>query len=170
MRVLLFTCLLLASPALPAQKKLKVEISAQGDTSWSTSETKIYNSPGGNKAAGDYLKTSVYKNKDGYKLVLSIQTGRTNMFNIERGAAAEITLADGSSLTLPSLRDQAARRLASYYGCFIYAFYALDAATIRDLKSRDITNVSVSTSTGKMIFPIKSKDGDSIRRLLEKFE
>jgi hypothetical protein len=152
-----------------AQKKLKTDIIKEtGDTLWSTSEQKIYTAPGGPKAVGDYLKTALYKNKAGYSLGLEIQTGRTNTFTIPRGAAIDLELTDGNTVTLQSNSNNSSRISRLNYGCYIFAFYRIDAAAFKQIRSSPVKMISVHASIGNMDYQIKDKFSNTLQEQLER--
>ncbi len=75
-----------------AQKKLKYDIIKETVTPYSVHQKKIYTKAGTKPAIGEYLKTTVYRSKNGFSLCFSIQTGRTNIFTISKSTAATIQL------------------------------------------------------------------------------
>ncbi|MBO9657289.1 MAG: hypothetical protein J7527_00535 [Chitinophagaceae bacterium] len=150
-----------------AQKKLKMDvIKESGDTIWSTSEQRIYIQAGGPKAVGDYLKTTVLKTKAGYSLGLEIQTGRTNTFTIGRGAAADIELIDGTIVTLQSNSDNASRISRLNYGCYIFAYYRVDAGAFKQLQASPVKMIRIHASIGNMDYQIREKFSEAIQEQL----
>lgn len=163
-----FLCCL-CTQLLNAQK-LKQDLDSNGDTLYYTKEVKIFNQPGGQRAVGEYLKTSIYKSNGNYRLCLSIQTGRTNVFQIDQGSSAVLRLAGGEQITLTSLSSRSARNSSLNYGSFIFAFYRLSAADIRLLKSANLESVRVQASMGPMEYAIKGKFGDTLKEQLNQFD
>jgi hypothetical protein len=152
-----------------AQKKLKIDIVKESnDTIWSTSDQRIYIQPGGPKAVGDYLKTTMHKTKAGYSLELEIQTGRTNTFTIPRGASVDIELADGNTVTVQSNSDNSSRISRINYGCYIFAYYRIKTAEFRQLQSSPMKMIRVHASIGNMDYPIKEKFAGTLQEQLER--
>lgn len=164
-----FLCFFMATVTM-AQKKLKMDIDKEtGDTTYSTSDKKIYTKPGSKNAIYDYLKTSVYKSKNGFLLTLSIQTGRTSVFTIDDGSATTIQLLDGNTVTLYSINNQRSKITRTAYGCFIFAFYRLEPSAIRKLKASGISTIRVQSSIGPLDYEIKEKQSGELGEQLEKF-
>lgn len=156
---------------LHAQKKLKMDIIKEsGDTIWSTQDQKIYTKPGGPRAVGDYLKTTVIKTKAGYSLELEIQTGRTNTFTITKGSAVDIELADGSAVSLYSNNDNSSRISRLNYGCYIFVFYRIRADDFKQLLAAPVKMIRVHASIGNMDYEIKDKSAEVLKEQLERIK
>lgn len=152
---------------LHAQKKLKMEIIKDtGDTLWSTAGQKIYTSPGGPKAVGDYLKTSVVKTKAGISLELEIQTGRTNTFTIPAGSSVEIHLIDDEVINLYANTDNSSRISRLNYGCYMFVFYRIPSKEFKRLQASPMKLIRVHASIGVMDYMIKEKFSDSLQEQL----
>ncbi|MCG2613754.1 hypothetical protein LZZ85_05660 [Terrimonas sp. NA20] len=167
--LLLLMIPLITCANVSAQKKLKIDILREsGDTIWSTSVQKIYNQPGGPKAVGDYLKTTLHRTKAGYSLELEIQTGRTNTFTISRGSAVDIELSDGSTVTLQSNSDNSSRISRLNYGCYIFAYYRIRTAEMKQLVAAPLKMIRVQASIGNMDYPIKEKFAGTLQEQVER--
>jgi hypothetical protein len=167
-----FTLLLclLTTATVYSQKKLKYDIIKEtGDTLFYTSEEKIYNKPGTAKSVGEHLKTSIYKNGNNFRLCLSIQTGRTSVFTIGEGSSAEIKLKDGNTITLHCNGNQSSRATVSYYGCYIFGFYKLSPSVVQQLRSSQVSSITVHASIGIMEYEIKDKFSETLSEQLSKF-
>jgi hypothetical protein len=164
----LFLCLL-TTVVVYSQKKLKYDIRDAGDTLFYTSEEKIYNKPGNAKSVGEYLKTSIYKNGNNVRLCLSIQTGRTSVFTIREGSSAEIKLTDGNTITLYCSANQSSKATISYYGCYIFGFYKLSPSVVQQLKSSQVSSITVNASIGIMEYEIRDKFSETLSEQLSRF-
>jgi hypothetical protein len=164
----LLLCLLTTVVAY-SQKKLKYDIRNTGDTLFYTSEEKIYNKPGNARSVGEYLKTSIYKNGNNVRLCLSIQTGRTSIFTIGEGSSAEIKLTDGNTITLYCIANQSSKATISYYGCYIFGFYKLSPSIVQQLKSSQVSSITVNASIGIMEYEIRDKFSKTLSEQLSKF-
>ncbi len=141
-----------------AQKGIKYEIDRQtGDTLYSTKQKTLYVKPGAKNSVSDYIKSTVYKSKNGYMLGFEIQTGRTSVFSISKNAACEITLEDGTIIALNNTNGSQSKPSRLDYGAFLFVIYWLDLAKINQLKNAEISNISIQSSTGEMSYPIKEK-------------
>lgn len=162
---------LLLTIGLSAQKRLKMDIiKSSGDTMYSTSERRIYVQAGRTPAIGEYLKTTVYRTNGNFSLCFSIQTGRTNIFSIGDGAAAEIALKDGNKVLLYSRGDNRSKSSSLGYGCFMFAFYGLPSSAIRQLKASGMISIRIHASLGPMDYDIKDKFSDDLLEQLAKFD
>lgn len=162
--LLVFTC------TANAQKKLKYDIIKEtGDTLFRSSEEKIYTKAGTRPAIGEYLKTTVYKSSTGYRLCFSIQTGRTNIFTISKGAAATILLEDGTSVILSSRSFNQSKNSVMGYGCYMFAFYELPYTARQQLQSSNVKTITLQASIGEMYYEIKGKFGDAIGEQIAQF-
>jgi hypothetical protein len=168
MRIALFIIFsLVISISVSAQKKLKFVIGENtGDTLWSTSDQKIYTKPGSPRSVGEYLKTTLYRKNSVYLLGLEIQTGRTSVFTIADGAAANIRLLDGNTVTLYSTGDHSSKVSKLDYGCFIFTFYKISSSDFRQLQSSPVSSIRVNASLGNMDYEIKEKFSNSIKEQL----
>lgn len=151
-------------------QKLKTTITSGGDTLYNTPDEKIYAKPGAPRSIGEYLKTSIYKSGTAGSPILQfeIQTGRTSVFTIAAGSATDITLKDGSVITLYSRNSTESRRSSLDYGCFIFVFYTLRSSDIQQLKASPIKSIRVHASVGPMDYEIKEKHSTAISDQLEK--
>lgn len=171
MRPILFLLLsIFLSIMANSQKKLKQEVRSNSDTTFSTSEQKIYTKPASKNAVYEYLKTSVYKTSNRYSLMISIQTGRSNIFTISAGSRMDIQLANGETVSLACLSDNTSRGSNLAYGSFIYVSYRLNAEDIRLLKGSEVKSIKVQSSLGNLDYVIKEKFSDAIKEQLEKFD
>lgn len=170
MKCLLPLLCLLANTTVCGQGKIKMEITAAGDTLYSTGDKKIYAAPGARNAIGEMVKSTVYKSGNGFSLCLQIETGRTGVFTIGRNDAAEMTLADGSTLTLYPKTNNASHRSALNYGCYIFVFYALNGEALSGLRSQNLKKILVATSFGRMEYEIKDKQADAVRKQVASFD
>lgn len=171
MRLVLFliTCLI-SSGIVSAQKKLKTQVNkTTGDTLFSTPSEKIYTKPGSKGAVGEYLKTTVHRSSNGFMLGFEIQTGRTSIFTISRGAIVEIRLQDNSVVELESLNNQESRASALGYGCFLFVYYRLTPKDIRNLESSNVSSIRINASVGPMDYEIKEKYASDIGKQLSSF-
>lgn len=169
MKHLLLLLGFLSSIASHGQFKVKMEITGKGDTVYSTPEKRIYTVPGAKNSIGEIVKSSVYKSRAGVSLCLTIQTGRTSVFSISEGDAAELMLDDGSSLALRARGEYNSRRSALDYGCHLFAFYSLNGRALDKLRSQNIKKISVFASLGKMVYDIEGKP-DVIRKQVSSFD
>lgn len=170
MKLFLLLLSLIISLVNHGQDKLKMEVTANGDTLYSTGDKKIYTAPGPRNALGETVKSEVYKSAAGISLSLYIQTGRTSVFTVSRDDAAEITFKDGSMLRLYPNSNSSSRRSSLSYGCWIFVFYRLDRSALEQLRSQDIASITVSASLGKMVYELKDKQADEIRNQVLRFE
>lgn len=145
------------------QDKLKMEVTKSGDTLYSTSDKKIYTSPGSKDASGELLKSSFYRSSSRYMLYLQIETGRTSVFTISSEEPAEILFADGSTLSLYSRSSNNSHRKVSNYGGYIFVFYTVGNQELSKLQATDIKTIVVTTSAGKMTYDLKEKNAAVIR-------
>lgn len=153
-----------------AQKKLKYDIIKEtGDTLFRTSEEKIYIKSGTKPAIAEYLKTTVYRSKNGFSLCFSIQTGRTNIFTISKSTAATIQLEDGTSVTIYSKSFNQSKNSVMGYGCYMFAFYDLPYAARQQLRSSNVKTITLQASLGEMYYEIKEKFGDTIAQQISSF-
>jgi hypothetical protein len=153
-----------------AQKKLKYDIIKEtGDTLFRSSEERIYTKAGTKPAIGEYLKTTVYKSKNGFSLCFSIQTGRTNIFTISKSTAATIQLEDGTAVTVYSKTFNQSKNSVMGYGCYMFAFYDLPYAARQKLQSSNIKTITLQASVGEMYYEIKGKFGDTIAQQISAF-
>ena len=170
MKTLLLLLILLSSAVSHGQGKVKRDITSKGDTLYSTPEKKIYTMPGAKNAIGEIVKSSIYKSKGSFSLCLTIQTGRTSVFTISEGDGAEIYFNDGSLLMLSASGDYNSRRSALDYGCHLFVFYNLSDKALAKLRSQDVEKIHVFASLGKMVYDIKDKQSDMIRKQSLSFE
>jgi hypothetical protein len=167
--VFLFVFTSLANTAY-AQKKLKYDIIKEtGDTLFRTSDEKIYTKANTKPAIGEYLKTTVYKSKNGYSLCFSIQTGRTNIFTIAKNTAATIVLENGSTVTLYNKTFNQSKNSVMGYGCYMFAFYDLPYGSLQQLRSSNIKTITLQASIGEMYYDIKEKFGDTVAQQIASF-
>lgn len=170
MKFLLLLFGLLCGVAAAGQGKLKTEVTAAGDTLLSTGEKKLYTAPGARNAVGEIVKSTVYKSRNGFSLCLYTQTGRTSVFTVGRGDAAEILFKDGSSVRLFPSADSESQRSSLDYGCWIYVFYRLTPEAVNGLRVQGVEKITVSASLGTMTYVIKNKQSDVIREQLAGFD
>jgi hypothetical protein len=154
-----------------AQKGLKIEVNkSSGDTTYSTSEQKIYVKAGSKNAAAEMLKTTIYKTGRRYLLSFYVQTGRTSVFSISQGDEAEITLEDGSKVVLSCIGDRESRSMISYYGSYLFPTYNLDKNSTDALSSSPISSIRIRASMGWMNYTLKPRDADKVMEQLKKFQ
>jgi hypothetical protein len=152
-----------------AQKKLKMDVTKNGDTLYSTSEERLYVKAGATKSRGEHLKCSIYKTGQKYRLYFFVETGRTSVFTIGAGAAAEITLSDGQVVTVYSVSSSQSKVSAIAYGAWLYVSYELDRNSRQLLKDSKVTAIRINASMGPMDYEIKDKFSEVIGEQLEKF-
>lgn len=172
MKIPALTAILVLATLTASSQKLKTEVTANGDTIYSTKEQKIYTQPGSSKSVAEILRVYAFKNsKPGSPLLLSfyIQTGRTSVFTIAPGAGMELTLKNGNTVTLYTRNGNQSKRLVSNYGCFIYVTYTLPAAEARMLQASPAKAIKVHASMGPMDYEIKEKFSTDIAELVEMF-
>jgi hypothetical protein len=169
MRTLLLLFFLAIGTCAMAQKKLKMTIEkTSGDTIYSTSDVRIYVKPGGPRAVADYLKSSVYRIKTRYVLDFGIQTGRSNNVTIPASGTASIVLTNGNTVVLYSTGEHRSRVSSLDYGCYLFAFFRLTPADIKELKQSPVESISITSSGGNLDYVIKGKFADTISEQLEK--
>jgi hypothetical protein len=164
----LMFCLLITFMA-SAQKKLKMDVTKNGDTIYSTQEERLYVKAGATKSRGEHLKCSIYKTNQKYRLYFFVETGRTSVFTIGSGAAAEITLSDGTVVTIYSVSNAQSKVSAIAYGAWLYCSYELDRNSRQLLKDSKVTAIRINASMGPMDYEIKDKFSEVIGEQLEKF-
>ena len=172
MKLSAITFLLLLSTLGATSQKLKMDVTANGDTILSTKEQKIYTQPGSSKSVAEMLKVYAFRNsRPGSPLLLSfyIQTGRTSVFTIAPGASIELTLQNGNTVKLYTRNGNQSKRLVSNYGCFIYISYTLPEAEAKLLQASPIRNIRVDASIGPMDYEIKEKFSKDIGELVGQF-
>jgi hypothetical protein len=164
----LLFCLLITFMA-SAQKKLKMDVTKSADTIYSTSEERLYVKAGATKSRAEHLKCSIYKINERYRLSFFVETGRTSVFTIGSGAAAEITLSDGAVVTIYSVSGSQSKVSAIAYGAWLYCSYELDRNSRQLLKDSKVTAIRINASVGPMDYEIKDKFSEVIGEQLEKF-
>ena len=165
----LLICMLVTGK-MNAQKKLKFDVDkTTGDTTWRTSEERLYVKAGAKGSIAEYIKSTVYKKDNFFMLGFEIQTGRTSVFSIERDQSATITLQNGEEIVVNSLQNQSSKASHMGYGSFIFAFYELTSNDIKLLKSSPVSSIRVHSSTGNMDYEIKEKFSEIIKDQVLKF-
>lgn len=169
MKILQLLLVLVLGTLTASAQKLKTTITEAGDTLYSTKDEKIYTKAGAPRSVGDYIKSSVYKLGHNGKPILSleIQTGRTSSFSIGSGSAADLTLKDGTVVTVYSRRDAQSKVSKVDYGCYIFPFYTLTEKDVRQLKTSPVSTIRIHASIGPMDYEIKEKFGDEISEQIE---
>lgn len=165
--ILLLLATIVISSASSAQR-IKVDVDKNGDTMYSTSDVRVYVKAGSKNAVAEYLKTSVYKNRNGTVLCFSIQSGRSNIFNISSSDLTTINFEDGSQLSLYPRGEYTSKGSVMAYGSYIFSFYPLTSAKISQLKSSKISSITVGSSLGKMQYDLKEKFSETIGDQLKK--
>jgi hypothetical protein len=167
--ILLVMCVLLV-PSANAQKKLKYDIIKEtGDTLFRSNEERIYIKAGTKPAIAEYLKTTVYKSSNNFRICFEIQTGRTNIFTISKGSAASILLENGTTVTLNSRSFNQSKTSALGYGCYMFVYYDLPYAARQQLQSSNVKSITLQASIGEMYYDIKSKFADDIAGQIAQF-
>jgi hypothetical protein len=169
MKCLLLLLLLISGLVFTAgaQKRLKTDVDkTTGDTTYSTSEERLYSKSGSTRSASEILKSTAYRTGDYIRLSFYIKTGRTSIFTIPSGSPAEITLADGNRVSFYTRTENQSRTLSSEYGSFAYVFFRINPAELRMLQNADVVSIRIQSSVGWMIYDLKSKQGDVLRKQL----
>lgn len=162
-KIISLVIILLFTLTAIGQKGIKYDIDKQtGDTLFSTKEKTLYIKSGAKHSVADYLKSTVYKSKTGLMLSFSIQTGRTSVFSIGKGAACKITFKDATAITIYNTSSSQSKPSRLDYGSYLFVFYRLDASTLQQLKNSEISYITIQSSTGEMEYPIKEKNAGVI--------
>lgn len=157
MHAVLLSLLLFASLQVWGQKGVKLSV-VDGDSSYHTTEKKIYAQPGSRNAVGDILKSTFYRYKTGYSLSFFVQTGRTSHFSINRGAEAQLIWADGNSISINCRNGSQSRPSRLDYGGFLYIFYSVSASQLKTLSEKPISSIRINSSTGWMEYSLTEKN------------
>lgn len=148
------------------QKKLKYDITSRGDTSFHTSQERLYVKSGAPKSVSEQLSVTGYRTNGSYMLMFFIQTGRTSVFSIGQGSLAELKFDDGTSLTLSSISGSESRTSSMAYGSFMYVSYRIGTNALQQLKGSKISSIKINTSNGYMNYELKPKMASVISDVL----
>ncbi|MCR6720367.1 MAG: hypothetical protein NVV59_08735 [Chitinophagaceae bacterium] len=163
-----FVLLSIVQLSLHAQKGLKRSITDGGDTSYYTTEKRIYTKSGSRNAVAEILKTTFYRYPNHYSLCFFIQTGRTSHFSISKGDEAILgwTADDNISVTCRNSNESKPSRID--YGGWIYVFYSISPSQLKKLQEKPIKYIRIKSSTGWMIYDISEKNAREVMEQAEK--
>lgn len=165
--IVLLLCIVQTS--LHAQKGLKQTIT-DGDTSYYTTEKRIYTKSGSRNAVAEILKTTFYRYPNRYSLCFFVQTGRTSHFSISKGDEAILgwTADDNISITCRNSNESKPSRID--YGGWIYVFYSISPSQLKKLQEKPIKYIRIKSSTGWMIYDITEKNAKQIMEQAERVD
>ncbi len=154
--------------AANAQKLEKPKIDKiEGDTTWRTSDERIYTKLGW--ASGDVLYAYALKIRKSYVLALRLESANgPGYFTIGKDNITNIKFTDNSILDLvPANEDDYARKQYFDTGTKTTAlvYYHLSGTAIEQLKTKLVAIIRISTSgAANLDFEIKTKNADIIKK------
>lgn len=152
---------LLAVTGVFAQKGLKRDIQ-NGDTIYYTTEKKVFAKSGSPKSVPELLKTSFYRYPTRYSLCLFIQTGRTSIFNIDRGSEASLIWSDKEQVSLSANNATEAKPSRINYGGWAFVFYSVSPSQLSALQQSPLKHIRVRSSVGWMNYDLTEKNAKTI--------
>ncbi len=140
----------------------------KGDTTWATSEERIFTKMG----FGDSDILYIYTQKIGDTYTLCFKIDRNNGINVYTISPENITnikFTDGSVLDLQPTASGPSEVNFHSHGSrsFGLIFYGLTKDQLKELQSKTISVVRINSSRGNFDYEIKPKNADLVKKSLD---